>query len=398
MNQIYKIKKLIDQIECEIGSEKNKNICEKWNMPDVKYTYAHPVPRRKDQIPIIADLEFPLWARVLNFNVKEFYTNPMTYLEKQLEMSLYRYNIFKDDSGLGRTIAIWLGVNFEASILGCRSIYPLDFDPYIDRSSIIIENEESLKELEAKEIDIRNSGILSVAHDFYCRIKETLPPDWNVIFPDWVIGPFGISSYLRGYENILADLIVAPEFFVKILDVVSDKMIEFSTKRADFLGVKVERFNLHNDDVNNLNFSKEDYCKSVFPIENKLNSFYGGFQYWHSCGDVENIVDDLLDFKNLGMLDCSGWNNLDVFIEAFKRKGIYNIGIEKRFNPFKDVISADDKSIRESIKGLYDIAGKNKKLNIDLKIDGIGEVGDFRENIKSVNKFISISREFGFRE
>lgn len=396
MDQLYRINKLIEKIESELASEKNRKIGEKWNIPDVKYTYMHSVPKRRDQIPIVADLEYPLWASELNFNVKEFYTNPVTYLEKQLEMSLYRYNVLNDDSGLGRTIAIWLGVNFEASILGCRSVYPLDSDPYTDRSFLVIEDEESLKKIEAQEIDFKNDGILNLAHEFYSRIKEVLPSDWDVIFPDWVIGPYGIGCYLRGYQNILCDSIVNPEFFVRILDIVSDKMIEFSTKRAKFLGTEVEKFNMHNDDVNILNLSNEAYRELIFPVENKLNSFYGGFQYWHSCGDITNFVDNILEFKNLTMLDCSGWNNLGVFLEAYNKKGRSDIGIEKRFNPVKDVISADEKSVRERIKGLYNDLENNKKLNINFKIDGIGGVDDYSENIRSVNNFINISREFGF--
>jgi Uroporphyrinogen decarboxylase (URO-D) len=396
MDQIERINSLIDRIESELGSERNAEICAKWNAPEVQHTYMHPVPRRTGQIPIVADLECPLWAKVLNFNVKEFYTNPLTYLEKQLEMALFRYDVFRDDSGLGRTIAIWLGVNFEPSLLGGRSVYPDHFDPLIDRSSIIIKDEESLRELEAREIDIRNSGILGLAHEFYGRIKETLPPGWKVIFPDWVIGPFGVASCLRGYENILADLVLAPEFFVKILDVVGDKMIEYSQARAKFLGIKVERPNLHHDDVNGQNFSRKAYHKFVFPAEKRLNSFYGGFQYWHSCGNVENFIDDLLEFDNLVMLDCGGWNSLDVFLEAIQRKGINGIGIEKRFNPVRDVIGSDDRSIRDRIRGLYDAAGGNKTLNINFKIDGIGELGEAKEMVGRVNKFISISREFGY--
>ncbi len=349
MNQIDKINRLVDKIENEMGSERNKGICEKWHAPVVQHTYMHSVPRRKDQIPIVADLECPLWAKVLDFDVREFYTNPITYLEKQLEMSLYRYDVFGDDSGLGRTIAIWLGVNFEASLLGCRSVYPEHCDPLVDRSWVVVKDEDSLRELEAREIDIRNSGILGRAHEFYGRIKEILPPNWHVIFPDWVIGPFGVGSYLRGYENILTDLILAPEFFVKILDVVAGKMMEFSRERAEYLGVNVERFNLHDDDVNDRNFSKAAYRKFVFPTEKRLSSFYGGFQYWHSCGNVETLIDDLLEFKSLTMLDCSGWNDLAVFLESIGRKGRDDIGIEKRFNPVRDVMSSDDRSIRKRI-------------------------------------------------
>ena len=101
MDQIHRINALIDKIESELGSERNREICDKWNAPVVQQTYMHPVPKRAGQVPIVADLEFPLWAKVLDFNVKDFYTNPLTYLEKQLEMSLYRYDVFRDDSGLG---------------------------------------------------------------------------------------------------------------------------------------------------------------------------------------------------------------------------------------------------------------------------------------------------------
>ena len=183
---------------------------------------------------------------------------------------------------------------------------------------------------------------------------------------------------------------------MKTLDVVSDKMIEYSKARARFLGIEVERFNMHHDDVNCQNFSREAYRRFVFPAEKRLNSFYGGFQYWHSCGNVERLIDDLLEFKGLVMLDCGGWNNLDVFMEAFKRKGIDGIGIEKRFNPVRDVIGSDDRSIRKMIRGLYDLAGGDKKLPIDFKIDGIGELGDPDEMVRRVNRFIGISREFGY--
>lgn len=396
MDQADRIKALVGRIESELGSARNAEIGANWNAPAVKHTYAHPVPKRTGRIPIVADLEFPLWAKVLGFQVKDFYTNPLTYLEKQLEMSLFRYDVFRDDSGLGKAIAIWLGVNFEPSLLGGRSVYPDDFDPLADRTWIVIKDEDSLRELAEKEIDIRTSGIMGLAHEFHDRIREALPPDWRVIFPDWVIGPFGVAACLRGYENILTDLVLAPGLFVRILEVVSDKWIDFSRKRAEFLGIEVERLNLHHDDVNGQNFSREAYRQFVFPAEKKLNAFCGGFQYWHSCGSVGNFIDDLLEFENLGMLDCGGWSDLGIFLEAFTRKKIERTGIEKRFNPVRDVIGADERSIRRTLAGLYAAAEANPEVPIDFKIDGIGELGAPRDLVERVKRFIRISREFSF--
>ena len=153
MNKLFKINKLIEEIEKQIDSDRNKEIGKKWEAPEVGNTFFHCKPKRDSQMPIVADLEYPMWAKLLNFNLKDYYYNHLTYLEKQLETYLYRFNFFKDDSGLGRAILIWFGAAFEASILGCKVINPDNFDPSVVRSYTPVTDEESLKRIEVKEID-----------------------------------------------------------------------------------------------------------------------------------------------------------------------------------------------------------------------------------------------------
>ncbi len=398
MNQLSNIKRLVEEIESQIDSDRNKEIGKKWEDPEVSNTFYHCKPKRIGQMPIVADFEYPMWAKLLNFNLKDYYFNHLTYLEKQLETYLYRYNVFKDDAGLGRAILIWFGAAFEASILGCKVQYPDNFDPSVVRSYTPVTDEESLKRLEDKEIDFEKDGDLARAHEFFYKIKETLPSTWQVIFPDWIIGPFGIAIYLRGYQNILLDLVDNPEFVVKIMNVAKNKLFEFSKKRAKFLGINIEKICLHNDDVNYPNLLKGNFKDLILPIENEISSFYGGVVYWHSCGEVNGLIDEILDLKNISMLDCSGWNDFDLFVEAITRKNIDNTGIEKRFHPVKDILATNDSEIKNKIKNYYISLQKNKNLRAYLRVDGIGQIAGFDETVNSVKRFIEISREYSYLE
>jgi uroporphyrinogen-III decarboxylase len=398
MDQLSNIKRLVEEIENQIDSDKNKEIGKKWEAPEVSNTFYHCKPKRIGQMPIVADFEYPMWAKLLNFNLKDYYFNHLTYLEKQLETYLYRYNVFKDDAGLGRAILIWFGAAFEASILGCKVQYPDNFDPSVVRSYAPVTDEESLKRLEDKEIDFGKDGDLGRAHEFYYRIKEILPSTWQVIFPDWIIGPFGIAIYLRGYQNILLDLVDNPEFVVRIMNVAKNKLFEFSKKRAKFLGINIEKICLHNDDVNYPNLLKGTFKDLILPVENEISSHYGGVVYWHSCGVVNDLIDEILDLKNISTLDCSGWNDFDLFVEAITRKNINHTCIEKRFHPVKDILATNDSEIRNKIKNFYISLQKNKNLKSYLRVDGIGQIAGFDETVNSVKRFIDISREYSYLE
>jgi uroporphyrinogen-III decarboxylase len=398
MDKLSKIYHLIEEIEKEIDSDKNKEIANKWEAPEVNNTFFHCKPKREGQMPIVADLEYPMWAKLLDFNLKDYYYNPLTYLEAQLETYLYRYNFFKDDAGLGRVILIWFGAAFEASILGCKVQYPDNFDPSVVRDYAPVTDEESLKRLEDKEIDFNKDGDLGRAIEFYYKMKEILPSSWQVIFPDWIIGPFGIAIYLRGYQNILLDLVDNPEFVVKIMNFSKKKLFEFSEKRAKFLGIKLEKVCLHNDDINYPNLLKGNYKNLILPVENEISDFYGGVVYWHSCGVVNELIDEILDLKNISMLDCSGWNDFDVFVEALTRKNVKSTGIEKRFHPVKDILATSEAEIRKKIKSYYDSLQKNKNIRAYMRVDGISQIGDFEQDLNSVRRFVEISREYSYKD
>jgi uroporphyrinogen-III decarboxylase len=293
---------------------------------------------------------------------------------------------------------IWFGAAFEASVLGCQVQYPDNFDPSVVRSFTPVTDEESLKRLEDKEIDFEKDGDLGRAHEFYYKMKEILPSNWQVIFPDWIIGPFGIAIYLRGYQNILLDLVDNPDFVVKIMNVAKNKLFEFSKKRAKFLGISTEKICLHNDDVNYPNLLKGTFKDLILPVENEISSHYGGVVYWHSCGVVNDLIDEILDLKNISTLDCSGWNDFDLFVDAITRKNIKNTAIEKRFHPVKDILATNDSEIRNKIKNFYISLQKNKDLKSYLRVDGIGQIESVEETVNSVKRFIDISREYSYLE
>ena len=96
------------------------------------------------------------------------------------------------------------------------------------------------------------------------------------------------------------------------------------------------------------------------------------------------------------MLDCSGWNDFNIFVEAIKKKNIKNTGIEKRFHPVRDILATSEAEIRKKIKSYYSILKENKDIRAYMRVDGISSIGDFEQDLNSVRRFVEISREYSY--
>lgn len=80
-------------------------------------------------IPFTVEPEIPMWAKILDFNVKEYYTNPRYYLENNLKMMVYRFEEFQDFTPVEKTVGIWLEATSESSLSGSRTIFMQNESP-----------------------------------------------------------------------------------------------------------------------------------------------------------------------------------------------------------------------------------------------------------------------------
>ena len=128
---------------------------------------------------------------------------------------------------------------------------------------------------------------------------------FKVIFVEWLRGPLGVSLYLRGYQDLLTDLAVDPEFAHGVLDRVNRAREDWFRARAQFLGEPVPAGSIFNDEVDSSVIGPRHYRDHVLPYEKALGEFHERISYWHSCGNTAPMDRDVAGMGCVDLLDVS---------------------------------------------------------------------------------------------
>jgi len=89
------------------------------------------------------------------------------------------------------------------------------------------------------------------------------------------MGPLGVGCALRGMQNLLLDILLKPEFVHKLMRFITDARKKWVKERAKFLGQKVGRADLDDDEVNSPSLSPQQYEEFILPHEQELCQFHG---------------------------------------------------------------------------------------------------------------------------
>ena len=333
-------------------------------------------------IPITIALEMAMWAKVLNFDIKLYYTKGRAYLEARLRKKIYEFQQFKDDTPIDKTIDIWLGSAFELSLFGLMPVYLPDEEPWIPRTPVI-HNEEDLKRI--KYPDFYKSGLMPQAHKMYDEIKELVEREGFLVgFPTWMRAPFGVAAFLRGMENLLVDMKLKPKFVHKLMRFIVDSRKQWFTERAKFLGTGIGKGILDNDDVNCPTLSPEMYKELVLPYEKELCEFHGGISYWHSCGDITLLLELIRELPEIELLHVGPWTSLEAAARIFK-----NTPLEKCLHPVRDVQNATKEEIEHNLKEVIRVA---KNASVTLRADGIQVLHSLKQDLEKVKFWISLTQ------
>jgi len=383
---ISKIKRLCDHVRKLADTDKNK---EKWSLwestaglPNIFTRY---IPKKNlSVIPFIADLDREMWAPVLNISIEKIYTDPYLYLEFELSKKIFAFENFNDDNPITKNITIWLGVGFLETLLGLQQEPAQNgHEPWVGKENII-KRKEDLKLL--KLPDFYRSGLAPLAHKMYSQIREIVDDDFDVIFPEWDFGPFGIAMHLRGIENLSIDMIEDPEFVHNLMEFLLKAKIHWSQERAKFLGSKIVPLYLANDDINVPIISPQGYKEFILPYEKKISEFHGGIDYWHSCGRIDPLIVYIKEIPKLRMIHISHATDLRKSVEVI---GSDNI-IEIVLNPIDDVEKATPLQMENKLKEIKTIC---KGLNFIVRADAFQILTSLENDLQQVKLWIEKARE-----
>jgi hypothetical protein len=331
--------------------------------------------------PITIEPEAPMWGDILGFTMDRYFTDPEEYLRRQLEMSLWRFERWDEDTPLEKRIRIWMGTSLEASLFGGQTRYPEDDCPWLVGPHVV-QGPEDFEKLTVP--DFHRSGLMPRAHEFYERIREILPEDFAVDFPDWERSPFGVCVHLRGTEDFLVDLVQDAGFAHRQLRFITDCRKQFVRDRADFLGRDLEPGVLLNDEVNGELFGPDLYARFALPLEVQLGRFQG-IKYWHSCGKATDFMEMIRTIEGLEVFHVGP--RTDVARAAEVMRGL---ALQVCLEPSPDVQRADEDHIRRRIRG---IAEACKDTPFTIRADGLHTMTTLDRELPAIDRWLGIAKD-----
>ena len=255
-------------------------------------------------------------SRALDVDFRDYYFDPFLYLKANLQLNLLKFDKFKDDTPLTKTIPWHTGVTFESSLFGVDVKYKNDKEAWESHDNYLITDYDDLSSLAYP--DFYECKAMRHIHDMYVKLKKITflaAPDFEITFPRWRRSPFGNACILRGMEQLCMDFYDNPEFVHDLMSFVTHSRIQWEESCNGFLNESSSYF-LLNDEVNIPTIGPSHYLEFILPYEKQLLNYYGILDYYHSCGDITPLL-PYIKTMSPDMIQISPWTDLETAIQTF---------------------------------------------------------------------------------
>lgn len=375
------LKQLIDITDSD-RNRKNREFWQNIDKPWLRDMWRGTPQGNLKTTPFTIAPDNSMWSYILDIDLRDYYKSAEEHLKNQIKLKIWHYNNFKDNTYFRKDLYIWFGVVTELSLFSDK----ISFFP--KREGWITENliKEKKDLLNLKIPDFYNSGLMPRIHDFYEKINNIIKDSFKleVMFPDWVRGPFCIASHLRGMENFLIDMIEDPNFVHDLMRFVTNSRKHFSRKRAGFLNKPIPKAKLFNDEISTPIINKTLYDEFILPYEIELSKFYGGIEYWHSCGQTTDFYRSIAKIPRLEMVHISPWADLGKAVEVFDE----NIAFDICLNPHVDVLESNKENMEKKIREIEGICKGRKHA---IRADAFQVINNLEENLKKMKTWCKVA-------
>lgn len=388
------IRRLLEEYLTLSESEENQRRLRCWEPEVVARDQWHGRPRlgsfrEEGAAPIQVTIQYPFYKSVFGpFSLAEVHQDPVTYLRFNLRRMIWVFRQVQDDIPLDRVMFVYVCSPFEPSFFGVPVHWSPDHDPLIDQKPRPpVQSGDDLEKL--PPIDFYRSGMMPVALRIYEGVKEMVGEHLTVTFPEWLRSPFGVALYVRGYSDMLVDLVGNPEFSHAVMARIVQERQAWFEARARYLGQPVPPASIFNDEVDVSVISPRHYRNVILPHEQELSRYHKRISYWHSCGNIGPLARDITTLPGLEMLDVSGWTDPEQVLSTIDAS---NLRIERRFKPIDDLQDASPEWIAQRVRGTLRLCRQHNVSAVTLRVSGIQHWENPEADIAKVNQWIGIAR------
>ena len=287
--------------------------------------------RKPDRVPVTPLVDTWYWLPKIGKTYKEYFSSAKSMLESQLLGLKWLYENVKFDHYQFLISPVFNYVS-EADTFGCEVEYRDNDIPWVKKHCI--QNEDDLVKLEnidavhtglhGKEVMFREE-MLKIAGNYKIRFKDGVEIGiedriklglYNYSYASGIpgigvaggtIGTMLNANDIRGMENVLIDIYENPQFIHKILEVITDKIIQWVEYTKQVCGDPKEGVFLGDDGAANL--SPELYEEFLLPHHKRLQAHFGGYTSFHADAKGHHLFPFLIN--ELKINDFSGFSYLD---------------------------------------------------------------------------------------
>ena len=282
--------------------------------------YSDRIIRSKEKLTKAFNLEkvdeFPVIIRTRPYYLtgtnpkkipEDYFDNPKTMMDYQLEGFLEHMNIVEDDTV--PYIMPWFGTGVIPSAFGSEIKFGYKNDPAVLTKAI-----NDIKEISKIKIpDFEGDGLMPRVLEFMDFMKDN---DYGIpVSITDTQSPLDIIGLMCGHENLYYWIADDPVAIKHLFEIVTETLILWTKKQKEILGLEIDEANglqdiwtpkgvgiwLSEDD--DMMTSPEIWKEFVMgPVEKILGEFGGGFL--HFCGNSEHHINN---YKKL--INLKGFNN-----------------------------------------------------------------------------------------
>lgn len=349
---------------------------------EVQEIAAHPrykeIRENTDGFKLIVGLGRTVLRHFSDFTFQDFFGNPKVCIESQLQWKRLWHEEIQDDTLIVPAVGVEYAVALEPSLFGSHWSITETTDPWYGEP--VIQEKSDLEKL--KIPDFYKSGLMPKVHQMYNQMGELVKGKIPIYFPGWARGPWSMACMLRGFTPLYLDIMDDPDFVHRLMEFIVESRIQWETDRCKFLGISPQDLNykwkycvyrdpsnsdLYNDEVDGNLFSLKTYREFILPYERKLTEFYGGVNYYHSCGNLTPFLEDILNLPGLNMFHVSPHTDLEKVYRLRKPQTTLQVSL----NPVNDLLHASSLEMKEKIQEiLTKTQGQNTQIWADALYEG----------------------------
>lgn len=303
-----------------------------------------------DRVPILIDVGAPFFAKVLGYDLKDFYRDLGICKRVQVEGSRWAFKTLDDDRTgfMGEDDAgPDIGAVAEGIAFGCSISLPDDSNPWL--SPWIVPSLRGLADIESLEVPDPRDCVRRL-REHYVRAfgREIRAEEATNIHP-----PCSAAGSLMGPERLYTFLYRHPDVMHNLFRKLLDTFCAITDYNDEVRGGTTKSIGLCDDHAGYL--SEDMYRKFVLPYNKRIYERYGtNGRSLHMDSRTDHIAGILVEEYRIQEMDLGAATDIARIKDAFDGKVIFNGNVDSKIlvaGSIEQIERATEHCIRSAAAG-----------------------------------------------